>query len=136
MTSKIVVSNDEPEVTVNIVPVSIQYSGPADTSTYFTPSKATETVADSPVETCQFRGLRLVGEKVDIGDRIGHAINCSEFLVNNAEDGKDEITTAKQYTGVAKFTELAVYGHDATAPLNSKWKMIGEWDKIAHVIHS
>lgn len=134
MSSKILVGDDVPEVAINIVPFSIQYSGNADTRTFFTPSKRSEVQLDQPIETAQFRGLKLVGEKECLGDKIGQVVVCSEVL--ERDDASDEIRTVKQYSGVAKFLEFTVYGHDSLPLLTNKWKLLGEWEKIAEVIHS
>lgn len=136
MTSKIVVGDNTPEFVVNIVPCSIQYTGDASTTTFFTPSKRQRSEGGNDVETAQFRGLKLVGEKIDIGNMNGQILTSSEFIVNDQSSGTDDIITAKQYSGIANFTELIVYGHDNSPHLNCKWKMVGEWGKIAEVIHS
>lgn len=136
MTSKIVVSHEVPDVCVSVVPFSIQYTGNAETAKYFTPSKVTEKQRGREVETAQFRGLKLAGETLELENKVGHILKCSEFLYHDESEVSDKITTAKQYSGVAKFHNLTVYGHDGPAPLNSKWKLIQEWEKIADVIHS
>lgn len=136
MTSRIVVGDNTPEFVVSIVPCSIQYTGDANTATFFTPSKRQRTEGGNDVETAQFRGLKLVGEKIDIGNRNGQILTSSEFIVNDPSNGTDDIMTAKQYSGIGKFSELIVYGHDIAPHLNCKWKMVGEWEKIAEAIHS
>lgn len=125
-----------PELVINIVPCSIQYTGDANTGTFFTPSKRQRKVGEKEVVTAQFRGLNLVGEKIDIGERNGQVLVSSEFLVSDPKSGTDDIITAKQYSGIANFNELIVYGHDNSTPLDCKWKMIREWEKISEAIHS
>lgn len=134
MSSTIIVGESLPEVKVNIVPFSVQYNGPAETEKFFSTSKSTEKVGEKDIETAQFRGLKLAGEQIDLEGKTGYVLTCSEFMTQDPLESEPKMV--KQYSGVAKFETLNVYGHDHTAPLNSKWKLLGEWNKIADVIHS
>lgn len=124
-----------PQVVANIVPAHIQYSGPANTATFFGPSKRVEKVGDAEVEVAHFRGLRLVGEKIDLKQNSGYIVSKSEILVRGESEEEPEIRSVNQYSAVAKFNELILYGHEAQAPLGSQWKIMEEWDAIADVIH-
>lgn len=135
MSSSISVSDSLPEVTVNVVPFRIQHSGPANTNAYFTSSKFEETVGERVEQTAQFRGLRLVGEDVSLGDKKGVILAGSELLVPSEEE-ESGFTTIKQYVAQALFDKLQVYGHDSVAPLTSQWKLAKEWDAVADVLHS
>lgn len=135
MSSSISISGTLPEVTVNVVPFRIQHSGPANTNAYFTPSKCEETVGGRVEKTAQFRGLRLVGEEVLLGDKKGYILSGSELLVPSAEED-GEFSTVNQYVAQALFDLLHVYGHDSVAPLTSQWKLANEWDAVANVLHS
>lgn len=136
MASKLSVEGDLPQVTANIVPVNIQYSGYANTTTFFTNSKRTEKLGDAEAEVSYFRGLKLVGEKIDLNTKTGYLISKSELLVQGDAENGGEIRSVNQYSAVAKFDELILYGHDTPAPLNNQWKLMNEWDSIADVIHT
>lgn len=135
MSSSISVSGTLPEVTVNVVPFRIQHSGSANTNAYFTPSKCEETVGERAEKTAQFRGLRLVGEDISLGEKKGYILSGSELLVPAPEE-ESGFSTINQYVAQALFDKISVYGHDSAAPLTSQWKLANEWDAIAGVLHS
>lgn len=135
MASSISVPDALPEVTVNVVPCRIHYSGPAKTAEYFTPSKSNEVVGGRVQHIAQFRGLRLVGESIPIGDKKGYFVSKSELLVPAPEE-ESGFTTTNQYVAEAQFDELCVYGQDSLVALTSQWKLMSEWEAIAEVLHS
>lgn len=134
MTSQITVSKQVPMVRVNILPVAIQYTGPSETKKYFTTSVSLNVEGQKKSLTSQFRGLKLVGEEVSSRGKVGYILSSSEFMVQDPQLG--ETTMVKQYSAIARFDTINVYGHDNTVPLTSKWKLMREWDTIAHIIHS
>lgn len=136
MTSKIVIGGDGPEFAVNVVPCSIHYTGDANTATFFKPSKKQINQGDNHVVTAQFRGLKLVGDQIDISNKNGQILTSSEILVNDPSKSDGDISIVKQYSAIGNFRELNVYGHDNPLSQNSKWKMLDEWEKIAEAIHS
>lgn len=134
MTSQINVCNQVPLVRVNILPIAIQYTGPAETDKFFTTSVSLDVEGHKKVHTSQFRGLKLVGEEVNLRGKLGYILSSSEFMVQDTQLG--EPMMAKQYSALARFDTINVYGHDNTVPLTSKWKLMREWDEIAQTIHS
>lgn len=131
MCSKIIITDSVPEVRASIVPMLIQYTGEANTEDFYTASRRTK---DGTSEA-QFRGLRLLGQTLDIGNKNAFVLASSEYLVQDPSD-PENIQTAKQYAPVAKIKDFTIFGHDSFAPLNSKWKLMSEWDTVADAIHS
>lgn len=130
--SKLSVHDDVPLAAVNVVPFKIQYTGDANTLQYFTPSKQVSVENGQRVVTADFRGLHLKGQEIPLGKKRGFVCTASEYLV---QDEQGDVLARKQYTSVAKFDSLTVFGHDAVPPLSSKWRLIEEWDAIASAIH-
>ena len=127
------VEADVPAVTVNILPVKIQYTGPANTKDYFTPSKIIDKSQDRDVTTAYFRGLKLAGETVDLGDKVGYICNSTERLKELADTL--DIETVREYSPIAKFDQFTVYGHDSSTSENNKWKMMKEWEAISDAVN-
>ncbi|KAI5966010.1 hypothetical protein KGF57_000683 [Candida theae] len=122
-----------PEVEASLLPMHLQYSGPANTSEYFTPSKTTEKQNDgSEVTTAYFRGCRLVAKEVDLkkSDVKGYLVNKNEALQRevNEEDGTEIIKTVKNYCAVASFDKLTFDDEGANEPPLKKSKCTGELD--------
>ena len=92
------------EVVASVVPMNIQYSGPANTEDYFAPSKTQETQPDGTLlDVAYFRGCKLVGKTLELDkyDVKGYVINKSEHLVSDKETG--EVKTAVTYIPVGNF---------------------------------
>ncbi|KAI5966125.1 hypothetical protein CANMA_003371 [Candida margitis] len=101
------------KVEASLLPMHLQYSGPANTSDYFTLSKTTETQNDgSEIKTAYFRGCRLVAKEVNLKDSNveGYIINKNEVLQRklNEEDGTEEVKTVKNYSAAASFDKLTL----------------------------
>lgn len=125
-----------PTVIASLLPMSIQYSGPANTEDYFTPSKMQETQPNGKqLEVAYFRGCKLVGNTIDLNksDLQGYVVNKAEHLVRDDESG--EVKSAFTFTSVAKFNELTVYGHDSPVNLNDQWALIPEYVSISNLIN-
>lgn len=123
------------KVELNVVPFRIQNTGSANTNAYFTPSKYQEKIGERVELTAQFRGLRLVGEDIPLGEKKGYILSGSELLVPAPEE-ENGYSTVTQYVAQAHFDKMTLYGHDSIVPLTSQWKLAGEWDAIANVLHS
>lgn len=135
MSSTVNITDQLPEVTANVVPCKFHYTGPANTEKFWTPTKITERYQNQDVIAGNFRGLKLLGQDVDLRNKIGFVCNESEFLIQNPESS-DDIKVCKQYTSIAKFDKFTIFGHDSLPPQNSKWKQLAEWDRISDAIHS
>ncbi|RCK59642.1 hypothetical protein Cantr_07344 [Candida viswanathii] len=108
-----------PTVTASLIPMSVQYSGPAKTDDYFTPSKMQEPQPNGPpLDVAYFRGCKLVGKTIDLKESNlqGYVVNKSEHLVRDEASG--DVKTAATFTPLAKFNDLTVYGHDTPVALN------------------
>lgn len=114
--------------TANVIPAHIQYTGPANTSTFFTPFKATD-AQNNP--TAQFRGLRLVGSEIELPLHQAHVFSMAEQVV--LEEGDMKIQN--NYISVAKIDKLVVYGHDAVPAKSSLMMTLQEWTEVANVLH-
>lgn len=133
-------SDDLLKVEASLVPMHLQYSGSANTSEYFTPSKTTEKQNDgSEVNTAYFRGCRLVAKEVDLkkSGTEGYIINKNEVLQRetNEEEGTELVKTVKNYTAVASFDKMTLYGHDSEIELSNQWSLIPEFLEINSIIH-
>lgn len=135
MRTKISVPADLPDAELNLVPCKIQYTGPADANKLFTTSKRPERWQNKNVVTSSFRGLKLIGEEVPLRQKAGYVCNTTE-LVKECENEDAGSESIKEFTAIAKFEKLTVYGHDSCAPATNKWKMLNEWDEVANAIHS
>lgn len=133
-----------PTVAANLLPCHIQYTGDANTETYFTPSKTTEINENNEVkDVAHFRGLKLVGVTIKLNDLgyTGYLLNKSESIekvqteYSEEFEQEAEIKTVYTHTPVAKFHDLTVYGHDAPVEPSCQWNLIGEWQKLSDVIH-
>ncbi|CUM62947.1 uncharacterized protein PRCAT00000507001 [Priceomyces carsonii] len=141
MTSYIDINNKVPIVEANLVPFHIEYSGPANTAEFFTPSKTTEQIEpDREASVAYFRGCKMVGNEVTYGDRyIGYVVEKSEKMEKIQEDESIESGILKNidiYTAVAKFKKLVIYGHDAPAEEYNQWALVNEWKEISDIVHS
>lgn len=144
MPDSIKVPEDIPTLSASLLPCHIQYTGEADTETYFTPSKTTEINENNEKKNiAHFRGLKLVGETTDLKELgyTGFLVNKSEAIERVKQDYEQDfdhesaIKTVFTHTAVAKFNEFTVYGHDAPAEPTNQWKLIGEWQQLSSVIH-
>ncbi|KAI5965611.1 uncharacterized protein KGF55_000973 [Candida pseudojiufengensis] len=139
--SSIQITKEElPKVELSILPMHIHYSGPANTSDYFTPSKTKETLKDgSIVDTAYFRGLRLIGKELELKDSNlkGFILNKTENLSRdiNEEDGVETIKTIKNYTAISTFEKLTLYGHDSEVESNNQWSLIPEYMEVNSIVH-
>lgn len=124
----ITVTDVDDVYTANIIPAHIQYTGPANTSKFFTPFKATD-AQNNP--TAQFRGLRLVGSEIQLPNHQAHVFSTSEQLV--LEDGDMKIQN--NYISLAKIDKLVVYGHDGVPAKSSLLMTLLEWAEVANVLH-
>lgn len=137
-------SQEVPQATVSLLPLHIQYSGPANTKEYFSNTKSTEKVGKEEREIAYFRGCRLVGHKTNWNGKYrGYILNKSETIAHaNPADtegianGTAEIKNVKVYNPIAKFDEMTIYGHDNVIELTSQWRMVSEWSEISDAIHS
>lgn len=130
-----------PKVEASLLPMHLQYSGPANTSNYFTPSKTIEKQNDgSEVKTAYFRGCRLVAKEVNLKDCNveGCVINKNEVLQRetNDEDGTELVKTVKNYSAIASFDKMTLYGHDSEIELSNQWSLIPEYLEISSIIHN
>ncbi|EMG48430.1 hypothetical protein G210_1001 [Candida maltosa Xu316] len=124
------------DVAASLIPMCVQYSGPANTEEYFTTSKTRETQQDgTTLETAYFRGCKLVGRTIDLSQSKvqGYVINKSEHLV--VDEATGDVKTASTYIPVAKFNELTVYGHDTPASSSNQWSLIPEYLSISNIVH-
>ncbi|CAK9441293.1 uncharacterized protein LODBEIA_P51620 [Lodderomyces beijingensis] len=145
--STINVGGDEiPKVTASLLPMHLQYSGPAKTAEYFTPSHATETQHDgTQVKTAYFRGCRLVAKEVDLKqcEMQGFIVNGTEVLVREAnehqekeeEAGEEVIKSVKTFAPTATFDKLVLFGHDEEVESSDQWRMIPEFLEVSKVVH-
>ncbi|OBA23909.1 ribonuclease H1 small subunit [Metschnikowia bicuspidata var. bicuspidata NRRL YB-4993] len=124
---------DAPLAELNLVPCKIQYTGPSNTKDYFSASKKKEKWQDKEVVIANFRGLKLIGENIQLGDKLGVVCNTSEISRENSEEGSVE--TLKELNPIAVFEKVIVYGHDSCPSENNKWKMLNEWEAIADAIN-
>ena len=125
-----------PTVTASLLPMSIQYSGPANTNDYFAPSKMQETEpSGKQFEVAYFRGCKLVGNTIDLkqSNLQGYVVNKVENLVRDEISG--EVKTASTFIPVAKFNDLTVYGHDVPAAQNDQWALIPEYISMSNIIN-
>lgn len=140
MSNKIQLNDDAtPVINASLLPMHIQYTGPAKTQDYFTPSKMKETRNDgTEIDIAYFRGCKLVGKTIDLkaNDVGGYIVNRSEHLgrVGN-EDGSEDIKSFATFTPTAKFDKLVLYGHDTTVELNNQWGLIPEFLEVSKIIH-
>lgn len=132
MSGKISVPDDVSVLTANVVPFLVSHNGSANTHTYFTPSK---TKLDTGESEAQFRGLRLVGSRCDLGDKVGYVCDVSEYLQSDPQE-PGEAVTCKQFVATHRFDELIAYGHEAPPPSNSKYRLIVELDMVSQAVHS
>ncbi|KAF6071357.1 hypothetical protein MEM_03605 [Candida albicans L26] len=124
------------EVVASVVPMNIQYSGPANTEDYFAPSKTQETQPDGTLlDVAYFRGCKLVGKTLELDkyDVKGYVINKSEHLVSDKETG--EVKTAVTYIPVGNFQKLTVYGHDTLPSRTNQWSLIPEYLSISNIVN-
>ncbi|KAI5955259.1 hypothetical protein KGF54_001820 [Candida jiufengensis] len=142
MSSSINITNEEssPKVEVSVLPMHLQYSGPANTKEYFTPSKTKETLNDGTiVDTAYFRGCRLIAKEVtlDQNKMDGFILDKSEALSRdiNEDDGTETIKTIKNYASIAFFNKLTLYGHDSEIESSNQWSLIPEFIEINNIIH-
>ncbi|ABN66441.1 predicted protein [Scheffersomyces stipitis CBS 6054] len=128
--------SEVPNVIANLVPMHIQYSGPAKTNEYFTPSKTQE----DGNTNAYFRGCKLVGTEITLKNHTGYIINKSETLVHDpemADDGSgDNIKTVSTYSPTAKFETITIYGHDVPADKYNQWRLINEQQDVADILHT
>ncbi|KAK6454999.1 ribonuclease H2, subunit C [Scheffersomyces xylosifermentans] len=141
MSNTIQINREVPKVTANLVPMHIQYSGPAKTNDYFTPSKTKEVITDKEVEVAYFRGCKLAGEKLELdGNFTGYILNKSETLARvegMADDGYgNNIVTVNTYTPTAQFDDIILYGHDVPEGKNNQYSLINEFKNINDILHS
>ncbi|KAK6465666.1 ribonuclease H2, subunit C [Scheffersomyces coipomensis] len=137
MSDTIQINNEVPTVIANLVPVHIEYSGPAATKEYFTPSKTSENSQD----IAYFRGCKFIGDKVDFNDKYtAYIMNKSESLVrvedNENDYNGDNVKSVSTYIPIAKFNSINVYGHDTRIAENNQWSLLKEWNEISDIIHS
>lgn len=145
MTDSITIEENVVPVTINVIPMHIQYTGPAKTNEYFTASRTTEQFGAKTVDVAFFRGCKLVGEKIPLSNHTGYIMNSTEILslpkVTEGEYGDDDpfangdVKTIKSFTPVAQFDEITIFGHDAPAASSNPWGLLDEWNSIADIIH-
>lgn len=124
---------DVPEYEANLVPMHIEYNGPANTEEFFTPSKS---LLDAPVTTAYFRGLKLVGTPIPLPkDATAYVLNKEETIVA-APDTKEGFRTSFNYTPVARFSKVTGFGHDSALATNSQYLLMTEWDQISDILHA
>lgn len=136
-------SLEVPNAAVSLLPMHVQYSGPAKTKEFFSGTKTTENVGSEEREVAYFRGCRLVGDKTNWDGRYqGYIMNKSEAIAHSdpsdAEgiaNGTAEIRNVKVYSPVAKFDQMTLYGHDNVVESNSQWRTVSEWATISDAIH-
>lgn len=116
------------QLDAHIVPCQIHYTGDANTSDYFTPSK----VQQDNQHISYFRGCKFMGTKIDISKYDGYLINKSESLAAS-DDGDYKVVNT--YNTIGKFNDLIVYGHDRLPSLTSKYVLMKEWQAISEAIH-
>lgn len=133
---------DVPRVAAHLVPCHIQYSGPANTKEYFTPTKSNETRDDAPVDIAYFRGLRLVGQTTNLRDLKlrGYLLDKSESIERQEQHSEDpysepQLVTVHTHTAIASFDTLTVYGHDSVVERDNQWRLLDEWAEMAEIIH-
>lgn len=121
-------------VEVNLIPMHIQYSGPANTAEFWDTSKADETNHDGHVvKSAYFRGCRLLLTQVPL-DYDGVIVNKSEGL-DRDDENPENVVSVNRYESVARFNTLNVYGHDAIPDPFDQWLLVNEWKAISDVIH-
>lgn len=135
MKTNVNIVKDVPLVNVNLVPCKIQYTGPSNTEEFFTPSKKSEKWQEQDVVTASFRGLKFIGENIELKNKVGYICNSTETLEMNPDE-PEKIETLKELKPVAKFEGITVYGHDSRPSENNKWKLLNEWDAVAEAIHA
>ncbi|CAH2353899.1 hypothetical protein CLIB1423_13S01354 [[Candida] railenensis] len=130
------INKDSPhlqQMTANLVPVHIQYTGDANTNEYFSPSKSTETASGNSIAF--FRGLKLVGQPIELpANSTAYLVNKSESMVA-APETPQGFKTVNNYIPEGKLDTLVAYGHDTTLPSNSQYASLVEWDTISNIIH-
>lgn len=138
MNSVIVHNSDLPVVTVNVIPAKIDYSGPANVDTHFTPSKTVD--ASSNEHKACFQGRELVGEEKSVDNYDAYVFHKSETLVrrDDANDYSDDVLdlqTTNTYTSIAKVDKFVVYGHDSL-PSDANWHLVAEWIGTTEALNS
>jgi len=109
----------------NLVPVHIEYTGEANTSEFFTPTK---TVSDDIV-TAYFRGLKLVGTTVDL-KYDGYVMR--KDLIES--DPTSLVPLDSSYKAIKKFNQFTVFGHDSKDTSN-QWLQVNEWKQVSDILH-
>ncbi|RYH21543.1 hypothetical protein EON65_20445 [archaeon] len=110
----------EGQSSVNLLPFSIEYDGPAPISTYFI------TRVEDGTEVAHFRGRRLVKKTVKLPEPL-----TGLYMVvpenKRSDESKLEINSA--------FKELALWGHH-TAPNTQDIDQCLDWLELANVVSS
>lgn len=128
------VHSEIPMVEVNLIPMHIQYSGPANTSQFWATSKTDEIDHnDHVVKSAYFRGCRLLLTQVSL-DYDGVIVDKTEGL-DRDDENPENVVSVNRYESVARFSNLNVYGHDATPDPSDQWLLVNEWKGINDVIH-
>lgn len=131
MSDKIQINDEVPEYKANIVPCKIHYSGPADTNSYFSPTKDVE--HGNPI--AYFRGCKFIGKPVDISSYTGYIINKSESLAPMEDSESDNYRILNTHTTIGKFSNLIAYGHDRSPTLTDPYILMKEWQDLSRAIH-
>ncbi|KAJ2740936.1 hypothetical protein H4S06_005992 [Coemansia sp. BCRC 34490] len=124
------------------LPCSVDYDGPAKTSTYFLPEKQPDLTYSA-----SFRGRQLCGRKVTLPDSyIGHVVvestACNHGLPDVAfeSDLPPSSPTAnaqRELRSVAQFEDLTVWDHDQMPLLeDDEFLCALQWIEVAGCIHA
>lgn len=134
MPDTINVNTDVPVVEVSLIPMHIQYSGPASTGEFWATSKGEESSHNGQlINSAYFRGCRLLSTQVPL-DYDGIVVSKSEGLDRDDNDPAT-VTSVNRYHSVARFNTLNLYGHDTVIDPSDQWLLVNEWKAISDVIH-
>lgn len=135
MVDKVETQVEVPLSKLSIIPVLIDYSGPARTDEYFTSSRTTRTKQNGDViEEAYFRGLKLVGKNIELLKGYkGFAVNKVESLDNSGTGDSPKISN--KFVPIASFDDLTVFGHDSCVNRMDQWMLIEEWEEISKIVH-
>ncbi|BFZ59795.1 hypothetical protein YB2330_000813 [Saitoella coloradoensis] len=132
------------QVDAHILPCQISHTGPANISTYFSPSTNADTV---PIST--FRGRELHGTKLNLpAGWVGHAYAPSTTFVppppsdrdsldGEGDEAEEQTEEEVAWQSTAQFRDVMVWGwgEQPRAEKDVWVKGVEEWIGVAGVVH-
>ncbi|KAJ2501404.1 hypothetical protein GGH96_001927 [Coemansia sp. RSA 1972] len=115
---------------LHLLPCSVDHCGPAKTTTYFLPTKQTDTTFEAA-----FRGRQIHGRTVDLPHGYtGHVVEPTTGSTFGAFENND--TSAHvELLSVEQFTSIVVWEHDQLPRPDDEAISALAWTKIAQSIH-